>query len=125
MAMRRRIDDAIGKTALARWRAEGEECDRATVATAVRWSLEELAARLPGRAVEVRVPPAGAVQILGGTVHRRGTPPAVIEMAPSTWLDLVVGNRRWEDAVNHGEISASGERADLGAYLPLADFADG
>lgn len=77
---RRRIDDATGRDALARCVTaldDGTDPERPVLLTAVRWALEELAERAPGRAVEVRVPPAGAVQILGGTVHRRGTPPAV------------------------------------------------
>lgn len=88
-------------------------------AMAVRFSLEELAARAPGQSVEVRVPPFGAVQCLAGTVHRRGTPPAVVEMAPEVWLGLVIGHLTWDDALVTGSVIASGERADLGAFLPL------
>ena len=119
---RRRIDDSAGRDALNRYVTaadSGTEADRPTVMTAVRWALEELAERAPGRAVEVRVPPAGAVQILGGTVHRRGTPPAVVEMQMGTWLQLVTGRLLWADAVEAGLVQASGERADLQSLLPL------
>ena len=56
--------------ALRAWREaceRGEDAPRAVVLTAVRFTLEELGALHPGRSVEVRVPPAGAVQILPGT----------------------------------------------------------
>jgi len=36
------------------------------VTTAVRFTLEELADTAPGNSVEVRVPPAGAVQAVAG-----------------------------------------------------------
>ncbi|OKL46577.1 hypothetical protein BSR29_07070 [Boudabousia liubingyangii] len=87
--------------------------------TAVRFTLEELAERLPGKAVEVRVPPAGAVQILGGTTHRRGTPPAVIECEPLVWLKLCLGLLNWDQARSEGLLLASGERTDLSTFLPL------
>jgi hypothetical protein len=87
--------------------------DRDTVAAAVRTSLEWFAQQKPGRAVEVRVPPYLAVQVLGGTTHRRGTPPAVVEMTPQIWLDLFTKQLSWLDAVSNGNVIASGERSDL------------
>lgn len=102
--------------------------------TAVRWGLQELVRLAPGRAVEVRVPPAGAVQILGGTVHRRGTPPAVIEMSMETFVALAAGLVRWEDFSEGAKgpavklsgargkalyVDASGERANIGHLFPL------
>lgn len=93
--------------------------DRRTLATAVRFALEELAACAPGRAVEVRVPPYGVTQAVAGTVHRRGTPPSVVETDAETWLALVTGRIAWADAVAGGALRASGERCDLSAYLPL------
>ena len=92
---------------------------RPTVATAVRFTLQLLEARAPGQAVEVRVPPFGAVQILPGTTHRRGTPPAVIEMPAEVWLALAVGGLPWSTAISQGLVAASGNRADLGELLPL------
>lgn len=88
-------------------------------ATAVRYTLEELGERAPGRSVEVRVPPFGAVQCIEGTTHRRGTPPAVIETDASTWLALATGTLTWAEAVASGAVQASGERTDLNALLPL------
>ena len=87
------------------------------LALAVRKSLEWFAQEHPGRAVEVRVPPFKAVQILGGTTHRRGTPPAVVEMTPEVWLKLFTKNLTWEQAVANGLIIASGERSDLSEIL--------
>lgn len=115
--MVRRTPAAAGRAAIAEW-AEGDR-GRPIVATAVRYTLEELATRAPGRSVEVRVPPFGAVQCIAGTSHRRGTPPAVIETDAETWLSLATGALRWADAVASGQVLASGERADLGGYLPL------
>ena len=88
-------------------------------ATAVRYTLEELAACAPGRAVEVRVPPFGVTQAVAGTVHRRGTPPSVVETDPDTWLALATGRLTWETALAGGDLHASGERCDLGSFLPL------
>lgn len=89
---------------------------------AVRFTLEELGELHPGRSVEVRVPPAGAVQILPGTVHRRGTPPAVVETDMPTWLGLAVGDVVWRQAEDDGRVRASGQRADLAPYLPVVDL---
>lgn len=86
---------------------------------AVRTLLDGLVERAPGRAVEVRVPPFAAVQCVGGPRHTRGTPSNVVEMDPTTWLRLATGRMSWADAFAAGELSASGERADLTPYLPL------
>ena len=82
--MGRKISDSLGRRAIAAWLACG--ADRDAKACAVRYSLQVLAELHPGQAVEVRVPPFGAVQIGAGTVHRRGTPPSVVEMDTDTWL---------------------------------------
>ena len=118
---RRRIDDAAGREALAAWsaaRGRGAR-DRTTTATAVRWSLEELAERAPGGAVEVRVAPFGVAQCLAGSRHTRGTPPNVVETDAATWLALVTGSLAWADALAGGRARASGTRADLSGVLPL------
>ena len=140
MAARRRIDPAAGAQALRQWAQEQDEsqdasangvgdgagvspADRAArrrvTATAVRYTLEELAACAPGRSVEVRVPPFGVTQAVAGTVHRRGTPPSVVETDAPTWLALATGRLTWQDALDSGALQASGERCDLSAYLPL------
>jgi len=108
--------------ALRSWRdavERGEEPSRAVVLTAVRFTLEELGILHPGRAVEVRVPPAGAVQILPGTTHRRGTPPAVVGGTGPGGASASAAARLWDEAVAGAAVSASGERTDLGPFLPL------
>ena len=87
------------------------------LANGVRTSLQWFAEQNPGRAVEVRVPPYLAIQILGGATHRRGTPPAVVEMSPQTWLELFTQKLTWNEAVVSGKIVASGERSDLSKLL--------
>ena len=93
--------------------------DRATQRLAVRYTLQALTDRAPGHSVEVRIPPFAAVQAIPGPVHRRGTPSAVVEMAPTTWLALATGMTTWGQAKAAGLIRASGERADLTSWLPL------
>ncbi|MFN8125990.1 MAG: sterol carrier family protein [Candidatus Nanopelagicales bacterium] len=85
----------------------------------VRAILAALAAAAPGRSVELRVPPFGAVQIIEGPAHRRGTPKATVEMSPATLTDLARGTLTWTDAVASGAVLASGERTDLGHLFPL------
>ncbi|WP_435738373.1 sterol carrier family protein [Cellulosimicrobium sp. PMB13] len=117
MPARRRTDPAVGRLALAAWR-DGH-AERRDVTTAVRFTLEELADVAPGHAVEVRVPPAGAVQAVEGPRHTRGTPPNVVETDPETWLGLATGELTWADAVAAGRVRASGERSDISWLLPL------
>jgi hypothetical protein len=87
----------------------------AAVKTTARW----LAQQVPGRSVELRIPPHVAVQCVEGPRHTRGTPPNVVETDAATWLLLACGRLTWEDAVAAGKVVASGNRADLSAYLPL------
>jgi hypothetical protein len=119
MPARRRIPSAQGLEALRVWRADPSAAPTATVATAVRFTLEELASRAPGRTLEVRVPPYGAVQCVEGPRHARGTPPNVIETDPQTWLDLAAGQQSWASALASGTVHASGLRATLADHLPL------
>jgi hypothetical protein len=96
--------------------APGDEALRG----AVRYLLGTLAERVPGKAVEVRVPPVAAVQCIAGPGHTRGTPPNVVETDPLTWVRLATGRLGWAEAVHAGTVRASGPRADLSAYLPVA-----
>ena len=116
---RRRVDVVTGRTAVSAWAADPSGVGPETLRAAVRFFLEELAARFPGNAVEVRVPPYAAVQCLRGPRHTRGTPPNVVEADATTWLELATGRLVWTDAVAAGRVAASGERADLAPYLPL------
>lgn len=97
----------------------GAPLPRTETATAVRYLLQLLAEKAPGNTVEVRVPPFGAVQVVEGPRHTRGTPPNVVETDAATWIDLATGVEVWVDALASGRIAASGTRADLAALLPL------
>ncbi|UFU02635.1 sterol carrier family protein [Ruania suaedae] len=117
---RRRIDPTDGEAAVSRWRAaDADRADRAVLTLAVRYALQTLGDRAPGHSVEVRVPPAGVVQVVEGLRHTRGTPPNVVETDPRTFLALATGDLTWEEARATGAVSASGSRADLGELLPL------
>ena len=99
---------------------EAEQPPRTVLSAAVKTSARWLAQQVPGRSVELRVPPHVAVQLVPGPRHTRGTPPNVVETDPATWLLLATGRLSWAEAVTDGRVSASGNRADLAAYLPLA-----
>jgi hypothetical protein len=98
----------------------GEDPPQAALRVAARHLLQLLEAAAPGRSVEMRVPPVAAVQCVAGPRHTRGTPPNVIETDPLTWFRLATGRLGWAEAVDSGALRASGARADLSAYLPLA-----
>ena len=104
---------------------EEEQPPRAVVGTAVKTTARWLAQQVPGRSVELRVPPHVAVQLVPGPRHTRGTPPNVIETDAATWLRLASGATTWDDAVAEGKVSASGNRADLRAHLPLRPLSRG
>ena len=87
----------------------------------VKHFMAVLGARAPGKSVEVRVPPYAAVQAVEGVRHTRGTPPAVVETDAETWVALALGALTFADAERAGRLRASGERADLPAYLPLTE----
>jgi hypothetical protein len=114
----KRIPDAVGRSAVTTSLHPGSP--RESTATAVRYLLQLLAHRAEGNTVEIRVPPFGAVQAIQGPRHTRGTPPNVVEMDAATWLALATGALGWAEAMQAGAVSASGQRADLGPYLPVA-----
>lgn len=118
----RKIDVIDGRAALEAVRAAestGEGPARSDLATAVRYLLQLLDEKAPGNSVEVRVPPFGAVQVVQGPRHTRGTPPNVVEMDAATWIAVATGAAHWTDAAAAGRIHASGTRADLADVLPL------
>ncbi len=121
MPPRRRTDPDAGRAALAAWQQDPAGLPRPQLASAVRWTLEELADRHPGHSTEVRVPPFGAVQCVAGPRHTRGTPPNVVETDPDAWLRLVTGATAWAEAVGAGAVRASGQRTDLSPWLPLLE----
>jgi hypothetical protein len=98
---------------------EAEQPSRSVVGAAVKTSARWLAQQVPGRSVELRVPPHVAVQCVPGPRHTRGTPPNVVETDAATWLRLASGRLDWATAVADGLLTASGNRADLSPHLPL------
>ena len=119
---RRQIADEEGTRAVSAWRADPGAFTAEDEALAVRYLLQLLRSRVPGKAVELRVPPYAAVQIVEGTSHTRGTPPAVVEIEATAWLELCSGVRSWDELVNLGRVNASGERSYLAALFPLPEL---
>ena len=121
MPARRRPDlrDAQSVTAVTSALDSGTPLPAEALRVAVRYLLAVLAETVPGRAVEVRVPPVAAVQCVPGPRHTRGTPPNVVETDPLTWVRLATGRLTWPEAVAAGSVHASGPRADLAPYLPV------
>ena len=123
--MSRRIDPAAARQAVAGvedWlrHPDAPAPESARLAAAVRLTARTLAARAPGASVEVRVPPYVAVQCLPGPRHTRGTPANVVETDPRTWLLLVTGLERFDDATRAGTLRVSGARAtEIAAWFPL------
>jgi hypothetical protein len=113
-------DDAAYVTEVTRALDAGEEPPREALRSAVRYTLLVLAEQVPGKAVEVRVPPVAAVQCIPGVRHTRGTPPNVVETDPVTWIRLATGRLDWASAVAAAQVQASGSRSDLSPFLPVA-----
>ena len=115
--IRRKIAGPDGLEAIAAYLSGGAE--QKAIATAVRFLLEELGTIHPGNAVEVRIPPYGAVQCIEGPAHTRGTPANVVEMDPTSWLELALGKTSFEQLVASGKLTASGSRSDLAGLFPI------
>ena len=67
----------------------------------------------PGKSVELRVPPYGAIQCVAGSNHRRGTPPNSVEMSGQTLVRLINEPSLWISLCESGEVRASGLLSDL------------
>ena len=67
----------------------------------------------PGKSVELRVPPYGAIQCGAGGNHRRGTPPNTVEMSGQTLIRLINEPALWITLCESGEIMASGVASNL------------
>lgn len=96
-------------------RIDAEQATRDDLKAATKHLLALLQRKAPGHSVEVRIPPFAAIQCIAGASHTRGTPPAVVETDPQTWISLGRGQLIWTDAT----VRASGERSDLSPLLPL------
>jgi hypothetical protein len=115
--LRRKISASDGQAAIQSFQAGLATSQE--LATAVRFLLEELATRYPGAAVEVRVPPLGAIQCVTGPSHTRGTPSNVVELSPDAWLALALGAQSFEELIEQGRLTASGNRSDLTDLFPI------
>ena len=67
----------------------------------------------PGKSVELRVPPYGAIQCVAGGNHRRVTPPNTVEMSGQTLIRLINEPLLWSSLCESGEVRASGLHSDL------------
>ncbi len=67
----------------------------------------------PGKAVELRVPPYGAIQCGAGIVHRRGIPSNQVEMKADTLIHLAINPESWSGLIGQGQIRSSGLASDL------------
>lgn len=108
-----RTDDLAGATGL------DIPYERQALAACVRLLADALAVKAPGGSVELRIPPYAVVQCVEGPRHTRGTPPNVVETDALTWVRLATGREDWAAARDAARVSASGERSDLSALLPV------
>ena len=90
------------------------------VKTQVKLILDLIKSISPGRSVELRIPPYGAIQCVAGGNHRRGTPPNTVEMSGPTLIKLINAPDLWTKLVSQGEISASGIASDLSSVVTQA-----
>ncbi len=120
-----RTDPAAVRTALLEvwpWVSDPEGTlrpSRAKVAAAVRLTVAQLGEDAPGHSVEVRVPPFAAVQCVEGSVHRRGTPPNVVQCDALTWLRLAGGLIDVDGAVAAGAEVSGAHATDISHWLPV------
>ena len=83
------------------------------ITATVREILDLIKSISPGKSVELRVPPYGAIQCVSGSNHRRGTPPNTVEMSGQTLLKLINEPALWSSLCESGEVRASGLLSDL------------
>jgi hypothetical protein len=79
----------------------------------VKKILDLIKLEVPGKSVELRVPPYGAIQCVTGSNHRRGTPPNTVEMSGQTLIRLINEPSLWITLCESGEVRASGLLSDL------------
>ena len=78
------------------------------ITAAVKEILDLIKNISPGKSVELRVPPYGAIQCVAGSNHRRGTPPNTVEMSGHTLIRLINEPALWITLCESGEVRASG-----------------
>ena len=87
------------------------------VAVAVKEILDLIKKISPGKSVELRIPPYGAIQCVEGGTHKRGTPPNTVEMSAQILIQLRSTPKLWAELVAVGQISASGVASDLSSVF--------
>jgi len=83
------------------------------IAARVKEILDLIKKTSPGKSVELRIPPYGAIQCVVGINHKRGTPPNTVEMSAQVLIKLCQNPERWEEFVTSGQITASGVASNL------------
>lgn len=71
----------------------------------------------PGNSVELRIPPYAAIQCVSGSVHRRGTPPNVVEMSGHTLIELVGNPTYCDEFAARALFQLQAQRQILKSYL--------
>ena len=117
-----RVGEAVSRPSFDAPTASATQPPRDVLALATRYLLQLFAEANPGHAVEVRVPPFGAVQAVEGPRHTRGTPANVVELSPLEWVLLATGKVTWTALADEAKVSASGVRSDISELLPLAEW---
>jgi hypothetical protein len=87
------------------------------IAAAVKEILDLIKQISPGKSVELRIPPYGAIQCAVGSNHKRGTPPNTVEMSAQVLIQLSSNPKIWADSVAAGQILASGVASDLSSVF--------
>ena len=87
------------------------------IAVEVKEILDLIKKISPGKSVELRIPPYGAIQCVSGSNHKRGTPPNTIEMSAQVLIQLRSNPNLWAELVASGQISASGVASDLSSVF--------
>ncbi len=90
------------------------------ITAAVKEILDLIKNISPGKSVELRVPPYGAIQCVAGSNHRRGTPPNTVEMSGQTLIRLIKEPSLWITLCESGEVRASGLLSDLSSVFAQA-----
>jgi hypothetical protein len=90
------------------------------ITAAVKEVLDLIKSISPGKSVELRVPPYGAIQCVSGSNHRRGTPPNTVEMSGQTLVRLINEPALWSSLCESGEVRASGLLSNLSNIFSLA-----
>jgi hypothetical protein len=83
------------------------------IAAIVKEILDLIKKTSPGKSVELRIPPYGAIQCVVGSNHKRGTSPNTVEMSAQVLIQLCQNPERWDEFVTLGQITASGVASDL------------